>query len=89
MAALSRANRGVSCAFLLDLVFCAVAAVVIGIYSVSNPPPLKFSEFSDIFFLNGWEEFLVHILHACYTLLSTLEHNFYSFISNCDEVMPY
>jgi len=38
----------------------------------SNPPPMKFS---DIFFPNGWE-FLVQILHAYYTFLSTLDRKF-------------
>ena len=42
------------------------------IYSESKNPPLKFSE---IFFPNSWD-FLVQILHAHYTLLSTLDYKF-------------
>jgi len=49
-----------------------VVVIVIDTYSVSQPPPLKFS---DIFFQNGWE-FLVQILHAYYTFLSTLDYKF-------------
>jgi len=72
-------------------------------YTVSQKSPLRFS---DIFFPNGWE-FLVQILHAYHTFLSTSRScemefhqqlyaslpflrsstNFYSVISNCDEVM--
>jgi len=42
------------------------------------------------FFPNGWE-FLVQILHAYYTFLSTLDRLqiFTQIIFNCDEVMPY
>jgi len=48
------------------------------VYSVSptSPPPEVFRHF----FANGWE-LLVHILHAYYTFLSTLDlHIFYSII---------
>jgi len=55
-------------------------------YSVSQKksPPWNFLIFSP----NGWE-FLVQILHAYYTFLSTLDYKFYSIILNFDEVMPY
>jgi len=56
------------------------------IYSVSqkNPPPTVFWNF----FPNGWE-FLINFLHTYYTIICTLETNFYSNISNFDKVMPY
>ena len=52
--------------------------------SVSKKP-MRFLTFSP----NGWE-FLVQILLAYYTFLSTLDYNFfYSINCNFDEVMPY
>ena len=54
-------------------------------YSVSQPPP---PEIFWHFIRNDWE-FLVQILHAYYTFLSTLDYTFYSIICKFDEVMPY
>jgi len=56
------------------------------VYSVSQKkyPPEVFWHF----FPNG-REFLVQILHAYYTFLSTLDTNFYSVTCNFDEVVPY
>ena len=54
-------------------------------YSVSQKiPPLRFS---DIFpkRLGIFNQFL----HTYYIFISTLDCNFYSIISNFDEVMPY
>jgi len=49
-----------------------------------TPHPPKYS---DIFSPNGWE-FLVKILRAYYTFLSTLDYNFfYSIICNFYELM--
>ena len=54
------------------------------IYSVSQKKsPLRFS---GIFFPNGWELF-INFLHIYYTIISTLETNFYSNIF--DKVMRY
>jgi len=53
-------------------------------YSVSQPHEDLWQ-----FFPNGWE-FFNQILRAYYAFLSTLDYtNFYSIISNSDEVMPY
>jgi len=48
-------------------------SIIAWVYSVSqkNPPPRFFWHF----FANGWE-FLIQILHACYTFLSTMDYEF-------------
>jgi len=56
------------------------------LYSVNKKNP---TEVFWHFFPNGWE-FLVQILHAYYTFLSTLDYNFFNSVTcNFDEVMPY
>jgi len=55
-------------------------------YSVSkNNLPLRFS---DIFFPNGWE-FLINFYTPILCSYLRQFTNFYSIISNFDEVMPY
>jgi len=53
------------------------------IHCESTPPPAV----SDIF--SKRLRILVNFLHNYYTFLCTLDTNFYSIISNFDQVMPY